>query len=186
MKISPSRVWRICSMPLSKTIWMTRWLVILGLCLICSTLVSAQSTGGRILGRIADSSGAVLANVKITLTNEATGLSRETNSNASGDYSFVEVAPGGYRVEFEQTGFKKNVLKDVTVAVNQVLTLNSTLQLGQAKEIVEVTSEAPLVDTTSTQLGAVVNDRAISQLPLNARDTYQFLQLQPGVTSTVG
>jgi len=49
-----------------------------------------------------------------------------------------------------------------------------------------VTSEAPLVDTTSTQLGAVVNDRAVTQLPLNARDTYQFLQLQPGVMSTVG
>ncbi len=54
------------------------------------------------------------------------------------------------------------------------------------KEVVEVTSEAPLVDTTSTQLGAVVNDRAVASLPLNARDTYQFLQLQPGVMSTVG
>jgi len=125
-------------MPSSKTIWMTRWLVILGLCLTCSTLVSAQSTGGRILGRIADSSGAVLANVKITLTNEATGLSRETNSNASGDYSFVEVAPGGYRVEFEQTGFKKNVLKDVTVAVNSVVTLNSTLQIGKRKGLLSI------------------------------------------------
>jgi hypothetical protein len=173
-------------MPSSKTIWMTRWLAVLGLCLICSTLVFSQSTGGRILGRIADSSGAVLANVKITLTNEATGLSRETNSNASGDYSFVEVAPGGYRVEFEQTGFKKNVLKDVTVAVNSVVTLNSTLQIGAARETVEVSSEAPLVDTTSTQLGAVVNQQAISNLPLNERDTYALLQLQPGVQSQIG
>src|SRR5207253_3975980 len=63
---------------------------------------------------------------------------------------------------------------------------NSTLQIGATAETVEVTSEAPLVDITSTQLGAVVNDRSVSQLPLNARDTYQFLQLQPGVTSTVG
>ena len=61
-----------------------------------------------------------------------------------------------------------------------------TMQLGGAKEIVEVTSEAPLVDTTSTQLGAVVNDRAVVELPLNARDTYQFLQLQPGVQSQMG
>jgi len=53
------------------------------------------------------------------------------------------------------------------------------MQLGAAQEIVDVTSEAPLVDTTSTQLGAVVNDRAVSELPLNSRDTYQFLQLQP-------
>ena len=74
----------------------------------------------------------------------------------------------------------------MTVDVNQAVTLNSTLQIGATAETVEVTSEAPLVDITSTQLGAVVNDRSVSQLPLNARDTYQFLQLQPGVVSTVG
>src|SRR5262249_58644456 len=83
-------------------------------------------------------------------------------------------------------GFKKNLQRNVTVDLNQVVTLNMTMQLGEAKEVIDVTSEAPLVDTTSTQLGAVVNDRAVSQLPLNARDTYQFLQLQPGVMSTVG
>ena len=70
--------------------------------------------------------------------------------------------------------------------MNQVITLNMTMQLGQTQEVVDVTSEAPLVDTTSTQLGAVVNNRSVSELPLNARDTYQFLQLQPGVQSTVG
>jgi hypothetical protein len=74
----------------------------------------------------------------------------------------------------------------VTVEVHGVVTLNMTMQPGGAQETVEVTSEAPLVDTTSTQLGAVVNDRSVTQLPLNARDTYQFLQLQPGVMSTVG
>src|SRR5258708_13392769 len=60
------------------------------------------------------------------------------------------------------------------------------MQVGATQEVVDVTSEAPLVDTTTTQLGAVVNDRAVSQLPLNSRDAYQFLQLQPGVMSTVG
>src|SRR5205807_2410808 len=94
--------------------------------------------------------------------------------------------PGNYTAEFEQKGFKRNVQKDVTVDVNQAVTLNSTLQIGATAETVEVTSEAPLVDITSTQLGAVVNDRSVTQLPLNARDTYQFLQLQPGVMSTVG
>ena len=88
--------------------------------------------------------------------------------------------PGVYRAEFEQTGFKKNVLKDVTVDVNQVVTLNATLQIGGAQEIVEVTSEAPLVDTTSTQMGAVVNSRAVSQLPLNSRDTYQLSTIAAG------
>ena len=66
------------------------------------------------------------------------------------------------------------------------MTLNSTLQIGGSQETVEVTSEAPQVDTTSTQLGAVINDRSVNELPLNTRDTYQFLQLQPGVQSQLG
>ncbi len=85
-----------------------------------------------------------------------------------------------------RSGPTPNVRKNVVLDVNQVITLNMSMQIGTSKEVVEVTSEAPLVDTTSTQLGAVVNDRTVTQLPLNARDTYQFLQLQPGVMSTVG
>jgi hypothetical protein len=166
--------------------WLTLLSSVLSLCVICSTLVSAQSTGGRILGRVADTSGAVLASVKVTATNDATGIVRETKTNASGDYVFPEVPVGTYTLSFDLSGFKTNVRKSVTLDVNQVITLNMSMQIGASKEVVEVTSEAPLVDTTSTQLGAVVNDRAVSQLPLNSRDTYQFLQLQPGVMSTVG
>jgi hypothetical protein len=146
----------------------------------------SQSTSGRILGRVADPTSAVLAGVKITLTNDATGASRDTQTNASGDYNFVEVTPGSYRVEFELTGFKKNVQTSVLVNVNQVVTLNSVLQIGATQEVVEVTSEAPQVDTTSTQLGAVINNRSVNELPLNTRDTYQFLQLQPGVQAQLG
>jgi Carboxypeptidase regulatory-like domain len=145
-----------------------------------------QGTSGRIVGRISDPSGAVLANVKITLTNQATGVSRDTLSNSTGDYVLVEVVPGVYTVQFELTGFKKDVHKNITVEVNQVVTLNAVMQVGGEQETVEVTSEAPQVDTTSTQLGAVVNDRSVNQLPLNTRDTYQFLQLQPGVQSQLG
>ena len=162
------------------------WLAVFSLLTLLASPALGQSTGGRILGRVADPSGAVLANVSVRITNQATGVARDTKTNGSGDYTFVEVAPGNYTAEFEQKGFKRNVQKDVTVDVNQVVTLSSTLQIGATAETVEVTSEAPLVDITSTQLGAVVNDRSVSQLPLNARDTYQFLQLQPGVVSTVG
>lgn len=165
--------------------WTSRWLVVL-FCLVSSTFLLSQGTGGRILGRVADPSGAVLGNVKVMLVNEATGSSREALTSDSGDYVLVEVPPGSYRVEFEARGFKKNVQKNVLVQVNQVVTLNSTLQIGGTQEIVEVTGEAPLVETTSTQMGAVVNQRAVSQLPLNARDTYQLLQLQPGVQSQTG
>jgi outer membrane receptor protein involved in Fe transport len=169
----------------SKARLATRVLLALS-CLVSSTLLVAQSTGGRILGRVADPTGAVLAGVKVTLVNDANGTQRSVTTNESGDYVFVEVPPGSYHGEFELTGFKKNVRRGVTLDVNQVVTLNTVLQLGEAKEVVDVTSEAPLVDTTTTQLGAVVNNRSVNELPLNQRDTYQFLQLQPGVQSQLG
>jgi outer membrane receptor protein involved in Fe transport len=173
-------------MLLPKPSRLTCWLVVVSLCLISSTLVLGQGTGGRILGRVADSSGAVLAGVKVTVTNEATGVSRDTQTNGSGDYAFPEVPVGTYTLSFDLTGFKTSVSKGVTVELNQVVTFNSTLQVGETKEVVEVSSEAPLVDTTSTQLGAVMDNRQVQNLPLNSRDTYQLLQLQPGVMSTVG
>jgi hypothetical protein len=155
-------------------------------CLACCTLTVAQSTGGRILGRVADPTGAVLAEVNISLINEATGVSTTTQSNGSGDYAFPQVPVGTYRLEFGLAGFKKSVQSGVNVDLNAVVTVNSILQIGEAKETVEVSGEAPIVDTTSTQLGAVMDSKQVSQLPLNARDTYQLLQLQPGVQGVGG
>ena len=172
-------------MPSSTARRATRCVVAL-MCLLSSTLLLAQSTGGRVLGRVSDPTGAVLANVKVTLTNEATGVSTETTSNSTGDYVFPQVAVGTYRLEFDLTGFKKSLQKGIVVDLNQVVTLNGTLQVGQTEETVEVTSEAPLVDTTSTQLGAIMDSKQVTGLPLNARDTYQLLQLQPGVQGVGG
>jgi hypothetical protein len=169
---------------------MSNWFIFstsaLSVCLICSTLLCAQGTGGRILGRVADPSGAVLSGVKVTATNEATGVSHDTQTNDSGDYGFPQVPVGTYTLSFDLKGFKTNVRKGIVVDLNQVITMNTVLQVGETKETVEVTSEAPMVDTTSTQLGAVMDSRQVSQLPLNSRDTYQLLQLQPGVQGVGG
>ncbi len=156
------------------------------LCLFFSTLLSAQGTGGRILGRISDPTGAVLSGVKVTATNDATSVAQDTVSNDSGDFVFPNVPVGTYSLTFDLKGFKKAVRHSIALDVNQVITLNMTMQLGGNEEVVDVTAEAPLVDTSSTQLGAVVNNRSVNELPLNARDTYQFLQLQPGVQSQLG
>ncbi len=166
-----------------------RWIplyVMIAVCLFFPTLLAAQGATGRIIGRVSDPTGAVLSGVKITITNQATGVSREALTNDSGDYSFVNVVPATYQATFELKGFKKNQQKDLILDVNQVMTLNSVLQIGGTQEVVDVTSEAPQIDTTSTQLGAVINDRSVNELPLNTRDTYQFLQLQPGVQSQLG
>jgi len=147
---------------------------------------SAQSTGGRIRGTVTDPSGGAVTGAKLVLTNEANGTQRDTQSGSNGEYIFLEMPVGMYQIEVSQQGFKKYLRKGLVVNLNEVVGLDIPLQLGGSTETVEVTGAPPLVDTTSTQLGTVVNERAVSQLPLAQRDAYQLLQLQPGVQSQVG
>src|SRR5450432_227468 len=146
----------------------------------------AQSTGGRVRGTVADSSGAAISGATIALINEATNVSRDTVSGSNGEYVFLEVQVGTYNVEVTQEGFKKYSHKGIVVNLNEVVSVDIPLQVGGTTETVEVTGASPIVDTSSTQLGAVVNERSSTQLPLNQRDVYQLLQLQPGVQSQLG
>src|SRR5205807_3779817 len=83
------------------------------ICLSLPTQLHAQGTTGRILGRVADPSGAVLAGVKVTLVNQGTNVSRDGRTNETGDYDFIAVPVGTYRLEFDLTSFKKNIRRDV-------------------------------------------------------------------------
>src|SRR6266850_700936 len=154
--------------------------------LFAAPFASAQSTGGRIRGTVMDTSGAAIAAAKVSIINEATHTTRETEAGAGGEYIFLEVPVGSYEVDAQSIGFKKYVRKGIVLNLNEALSLDITLQVGAAVDTIEVTGAPPLVDTTSTQLGAVVNERSVSQLPLAQRDTYQLLQLQPGVQSQLG
>jgi hypothetical protein len=154
--------------------------------LFAASFAGAQSTGGRIRGTVQDPSGASVAAATVTLLNEATHSTRNVQSGASGEYIFIEVPVGSYEIDVTQAGFKKFVRKGIALDLNEVISVDITLQLGAATESVEVTGAPPVVDTSSTQLGAVVNERASTQLPLNERDVYQLLQLQPGVQSQLG
>jgi len=158
----------------------------LAITLATAVFSNAQSTGGRMRGTVTDASGGAITGAKLLLTNEANGTQRDAESGANGDYIFLEVQVGTYQIEVTQQGFKKYFRKGLVVNLNEVVSLDIPLQIGGTSEVVEVTGAPPLVDTTSTQLGAVVNERAVSQLPLAQRDTYQLLQLQPGVQSQVG
>ena len=154
--------------------------------LLLAPALRAQSTGGRIRGTVSDASGATVAAATITLVNEATHSSRDVQSGGSGEYVFVEVPVGTYEIDVAQAGFKKFARKGIALDLNQVISVDIVLQVGSATDTVEVTGAPPVIDTTSTQLGAIVNERASTQLPLNERDVYQLLQLQPGVQSQLG
>ncbi|HYU21696.1 MAG TPA: carboxypeptidase regulatory-like domain-containing protein, partial [Candidatus Dormibacteraeota bacterium] len=157
----------------------------MALCL-AAPFAGAQSTGGRIRGTVMDPSGAAVAAAKITLISEATHATRDVQAGTEGEYIFLEVPVGSYEVNAQSPGFKKYVRRGVVLNLNEVVNLDVTLQVGAAVDTIEVTGAPPVVDTTSTQLGAVVNERAVSQLPLAQRDAYQLLQLQPGVQSQLG
>src|SRR3954468_16383458 len=162
-----------------------RSLLALGILLSCC-LMQAQSTGGRIIGRVTDTSGAVVPGAKITLTNEATGVDYNSQSGGNGDISVLQLPVGVYTVTVDHGSFKKYVRKGVRLELNQVLNLQIAMQLGSATEVVNVTRETPLVGTSSTQLGTAIDAKTITGVALGGRDTYQLLQIQPGVTSTGG
>ncbi len=146
----------------------------------------AQSTGGRVLGRVLDPSGAVVPDVALTLTNDDSGQAMAVQSSKTGDYIFPAVPVGTYRLEALVPGFQNFTATGILVNLNATVTYDVKLTVGASTQAIQVTAEAPLVDTTTTQLGAVINERAVQTLPLNSRDTYQLLQLQPGVQGVGG
>lgn len=154
--------------------------------LFSAPFAAAQSTSGRVRGTLTDTSGSAIVGATVSLVNTATNVSRQATTNASGEYNLLEVPVGSYEIDVNQPGFKKFVRKDITVDLNAVVSVDIALTVGGSTETVEVTGEPPVIDTTTTQLGAVVNSRDVTELPLNARDTYQLLQLQPGVQSQLG
>jgi len=161
------------------------FIFVLGM-LIAAPFAGAQSTGGRIRGTVMDPSGGAVVGATVTLINEATHATRDVQSGANGEYIFIEVPVGSYEIDAASQGFKKYTRKGIPLNLNEVVTVDLTLQIGGSTEVVEVTGAPPVVDTSSTQLGAIVNDRSSTQLPLNQRDVYQLLQLQPGVQSQLG
>ena len=131
--------------------------------LICVVTVAscafAQTTGtASIVGAATDSTGSVIAGAKVTVVNTSTQFVANTVTTAEGTYYVPYLNPGNYQITIEAAGFKKYVRKGFGLDLNQVLTVDITLQVGGSTETVEVTGAPPVVDTTSTQLGAVVNE----------------------------
>jgi outer membrane receptor protein involved in Fe transport len=147
---------------------------------------NAQSTGGRIRGTVTDASGSAVAGAKVSLINEATNSTREALTSATGEYLFLEVPVGSYEIDVTVEGFKKYQRKGIVLVLNAIASVDVSLQVGGSTETVEVTGAPPVIDTTTTQLGAVMTDQSVRELPLNSRNTYQLLQLQPGVQSQLG
>ncbi|MBV9083963.1 MAG: carboxypeptidase regulatory-like domain-containing protein, partial [Acidobacteriaceae bacterium] len=127
-------------------------------------------TFGEITGFISDPSGAGVAAAKIFLTNTATNAVRTGMSTDSGDYTFPDVAPGVYNVRVEHPSFKTVESSNVEVQVQQTVRLDLTLQVGQVNQTVEVSASADMLQAENVSLGTVVENKQITELPLNGRN----------------
>jgi hypothetical protein len=151
------------------------------LLLSAAGLLRSQSELATLTGVVTDQTGAVVADAKVTSTSEATAATSAVVSNADGIYTLSALRPGVYTVTVSAPGFKSLVRSGVTVQVNQIARLDHSLELGATTEQVNVTSEAPLLETDSSGRGAVIDQRKIVELPLNGRDYNQLALLSPGV-----
>ncbi|HYI96674.1 MAG TPA: TonB-dependent receptor [Bryobacteraceae bacterium] len=141
---------------------------------------SAQLDTGVILGTVLDPSGAVIPNATVLVQNQGTGASSNMTTDASGNFIASALPVGVYRVSASAAGFKTRVNENLRVQVSDRLRVDLTLETGQITERVTVSSEAPVVDTASTTLGAVVTTRQVQDLPVNGRNVMDLLQLVPG------
>jgi hypothetical protein len=162
--------------------------LVLALGVIVSTCMSVQgqSTYGSITGAVSDPSGAAVVGAQVTLTNVGTGEKRTQPTGADGLYSFVNVIPGTYRIDIEQQGFKHFTRQNVVVEVNQSGRIDASLTVGQVSEMVEVTSEVPLLQPETSSLGQVVEQRKANELPLNGRNIFNLITISPAAVAQGG
>jgi hypothetical protein len=160
-------------------------LVFLSLILNSVSLL-AQQTTGQINGTIFDSQGAALPNAEVSVTESNTGFKRTTNSGDAGIYSLPLLPPGSYKMSVKAKGFSTLEQKDISLSVGQVLTLNHNLKPGAASEVVEVTGEAPMVESSRTEIGGSVSPTEVTSLPILDRNITELMTLIPGVRPAEG
>jgi hypothetical protein len=153
--------------------------IVLTATLLNASALRAQTSAGEVNGTISDRSGGTVAAAKVTLTNQATQVTDQAQANSNGYFVFINVRPGSYVLSVGGSGFKTSRVP-FQIAVNQTLTQNLTLDVGAVNETVTVTAEAPLLQPSTTNLGTVIAEQAVKQLPLNGRNFTQLMILTPG------
>jgi len=166
-----------------------RKLSILGCCLFALLVlvagnVTAQTFRGTILGTVTDSSGGTVPGATVTIKNVDTGLTRTLTTSDDGSYSAPELPIGNYSVTVEKPGFKTGLISGIKVEVSTERRADVTLQTGQLSQKVEVLGEQlPMVETTSNDMGGIVESNTVENLPVNGRDYQKLILLVPGASS---
>jgi Carboxypeptidase regulatory-like domain/TonB dependent receptor len=146
----------------------------------------AQSFTGSITGTVHDSSGAVVPQARVVIVNTAVNTHTEVRSDPSGNYSAISLQPGGYSLEVTVSGFKKYVRTGITLDVQQQAHIDVVLQVGDSAQSIEIAADTSSIETVSSAIGKVVDNKAIVNLPLNSRNVYNLIFLTPGVAGSIG
>ncbi len=152
----------------------------IALVLLVPTRVSAQVTTATLEGAVKDDSGAVLPGVTVSVINEATGVRRDTVTADNGLFRVPALTPGRYEVLAELSGFSSFHRKGIVLEIGQEATIEIALKVGGVQETVAVTGDSPLVETTKSSLGQVIETKQIENLPLNGRNFQDLAVLVPG------
>jgi hypothetical protein len=149
---------------------------------LSSSILFGQTSTGTINGTLTDPTGAAVPGAMVRLVNQATKIESQATSNQDGFFTFVNVQPGNYTVGVEASGFKRTVTGVFALGVSETATQNISLSVGSVAETVEVSAGSEVIQSSTTELGTVVSERAVQDLPLNGRNFTQLLTLTPGVT----
>jgi hypothetical protein len=149
--------------------------------LICAPMFS-QGNAGRILGVVADQQGAAVAGASVTITDTQRGVSRTLNTDDAGEFNAPNLLPGSYSVRAEAQGFRPTERTGLTLEVNQDLRVDIQLQIGAETEKVEVSADAPVIETTGAAIGGTIPNLVMNELPLNGRNFQNLITMRPGMT----
>jgi hypothetical protein len=159
----------------------TRIAILAAFSLFAPFQASAQLSSATVTGVVRDASGSVAPNVRITLLNVDTAVSHTTLSNSAGNYVFLGITPGNYTLQAEAPGFEISKVPQFALAVNQTSTMDLTMQVGTVQQSISVEATGQLVQSATAELGTVVAEKQVADLPLNGRNFTQLLSLTPGV-----
>jgi hypothetical protein len=163
----------------------SRVLAILVAVVLSASSLAAQTTTGRIVGNVADESGALIPGVEIVVRNPATGLVRTVVTNESGAYVVPLLPPAVYELEASLSGFRKEVRTGVTVQVDIVVRIDFALHVGNVSDEIQVSADAPLIQSETASLGQIMDSRKVTDIPLNQRNIMSLTTLTTGVMPTV-
>ena len=160
--------------------------LILCLALSSANLWAQGTTNASIAGVVHDPSGAVVPGAEVTVTQTSTGFSRTIKVAEDGHFAFPTLPVGPYQLEVKKEGFSSYRQGGIVLTVNQAAQLSVTLQVGELKEVIDVSASASQVDTTTGTLSQLVDQREIVELPLNGRNPGELVLLAPGVVNMLG